>query len=203
MELYTIYLICAVAGATVLVIRFVMMMVGMDGDGISHDVDLNHDGIMDASDGHGGGVTFLSLQSIAGFFTMFGLVGMGLLQVQAGALWSLLGAVAAGAFTAWSTGMIFLSMRKLQSDGTLVIENAIGKKGTVYLTVPAKGTGTVTVPVQGAMRTLDAVSEKGVRIPTGSLISVVGVTAGSILVVTEVVAEVQTELAEKVHEETG
>jgi hypothetical protein len=200
MELYTIYLICAVAGATVLVIRFIMMMVGLDGDTIPHDVDLDHDGIMDAGDGHGGGVTFLSLQSIAGFFTMFGLVGMGLLQVEAGSLWSLLGAVAAGAFTAWCTGMIFLGMRRLQSDGTLVLENAIGKNGTVYLTVPEKGTGSVNVPVQGSMRTLDAVSEKGVRIPTGSLIKVVGLAAGSILVVTELVTETQQELAQKVNE---
>jgi hypothetical protein len=197
MELYTIYLICAVAGGAVLAIRFVMMMIGMDGDVVPHDVDLDHDGIFDAGDGHGGGVTFLSMQSIAGFFTMFGLVGMGLLQVNAGTLWSLLGAITAGVFTAWCTGMIFLSMRRLQSDGTLVIENAIGKKGTVYLSVPEKGTGSVTVPVQGAMRTLDAVSEKGVRIPTGSLITVVGVAAGSILVVTEMVTETQPEPAQK------
>jgi hypothetical protein len=190
MELYTIYLICAVAGGTLLIIRFILMLIGIDGDG--PDVDLDHDGVLD---GAGGGVAFLSLQSIAGFFTMFGLVGMGLLRVEAGSLWSLVGAVAAGSVTAWATGMIFLGMRRLQSDGTLVIDNAIGKKGTVYLTVPEKGTGVVNVSVQGAMRNLDAVSEKGVRLPTGSLIVVTGVTGGNILVVAELVTETQQEPA--------
>jgi hypothetical protein len=192
MELYTIYLICAVAGGTVLALRFILMLFGIGDDG--PDVDLDHDGVPDSGD-IGGVFTFLSLQSIAGFFTMFGLVGMGLLRVEAGSLWSLIGALAAGLVTAWATGMIFLGMRRLQSDGTLVIDNAIGKKGTVYLTVPEKGTGQVSVPVQGSLRTLEAVSEKGVRLPTGTMIKVVGVAAGSILVVTELVAESQTEPA--------
>jgi hypothetical protein len=192
MELYTIYLICAVAGGTVLALRFILMLFGIGDDGT--DVDLDHDGVPDSGD-LGGVFTFLSLQSIAGFFTMFGLVGMGLLRVEAGSLWSLIGALSAGIVTAWATGMIFLGMRRLQSDGTLVIENAVGKKGTVYLTVPEKGTGQVSLSVQGSLRTMDAVSEKGVRLPTGTIIKVVGVAAGSILVVTELVADTQTELA--------
>jgi hypothetical protein len=182
MGLYTIYLICAVAGGTILAIRLVLMLIGLDSGDAGADFD--HDGFADHGDGHGGGaMAFLSLQSIAGFFTMFGLVGMGLLQVNAHQAWTLLGALAAGIFTAWCTGMIFMGMRRLQSDGTMHIENAIGKTGTVYLTVPEKGTGSISVPVQGALRTLDAVSENGQRFPTGSIVKVVGITAGNILVV--------------------
>jgi hypothetical protein len=85
--------------------------------------------------------------------------------------------------------MIFLNMRRLQSDGTLVIGNAVGQQGTVYLTIPEIGVGSINVTVQGAQRTLDAMSKDGIKIQTGSVVKVVGVTAGKILVVTEDLAE--------------
>lgn len=185
-SLNTIYLICAVAGGTVVVLRLILMAVGLDhGDAPDAAPDVDHGGL----DHAGGGINLLSLQSISGFFTMFGLVGLGLLQVRATPLVSLLGALAAGLFTAWVTAMLFMQMRRLQSEGTLVINNAIGQTGTVYLTIPEKGSGVVTVTVQGAQRNLDAVSEHGLRIPTGSVVRVVSITAGKILVVTEQTAE--------------
>lgn len=184
MGLNTIYLICAIAGGTILLLRIILMAIGMDqGDAAEVSMDVDHDGVMDAN--HAGGLNLLSLQSIAGFFTMFGLVGMGLLQVRVNEILSMVGALAAGAFTAWATAMIFLNMGRLQSEGTMVISNAVGQTGTVYLTIPEKGTGVVNVTVQGAMRSLDAVSEHGQRIPTGTVIKVVGITAGKILVVVD------------------
>jgi hypothetical protein len=194
MGLDTIYLVCAVAGGTILAIRILMMLFGLDhGDAGDFDtsLDLDHDGLADVGDGSGSIFTFLSIQSISGFFTMFGLVGLGLLQINASNMLSLVGALAAGVFTAWCTGMIFLAMRRLQSEGTLVIGNAVGQTGTVYLTIPETGTGSVNVTVQGSLRTLDAVSQGGHRIPTGSIVKVVGITAGKILVVTDQLTEAQ------------
>jgi hypothetical protein len=188
MGLDTIYLVCAVAGGVVLAIRLLLMIIGLDhGDAGDFDtsMDLSHDSLADAGHGDGSIFTFLSIQSISGFFTMFGLVGLGLLQINASNMLSLVGALAAGGFTAWCTGMIFLALRRLQSEGTLVIGNAVGQTGTVYLTVPETGTGSVNVTVQGSLRTLDAVSQGGNRIPTGSIVKVVGITAGKILVVTD------------------
>jgi len=188
MELWTIYLICAAIGGTVLVFRLILMFVGLDHGDIPGDIDLQVDvgdtAIVEAGD-HGGGYNFLSLQSIAGFFTMFGLAGMGLLKIQTTDVVSLIGAMAAGAFTAWCTGMIFFYMQKLQSEGTLVLSNAIGQTGTVYLTIPEKGSGVVNVTVQGALRSLDAVSQHGTLIPTGSIVRITGITAGKILIVSE------------------
>ena len=192
MSLYTIYLICAAAGGTLLVLRVILMLVGIGGADTPGDgadlSDLSHDGDLS---GHGGAFNFLSIQSVASFLTIFGLVGMGLLRVNASDWLSLLGALAAGALTAWATGMIFLSMRRLQSEGTLQVNNAVGQLGTVYLTIPEKGTGVVNVTVQGAQRTLDAVSQNGQRIATGAIVKVVGVTAGTVLVVSERTAEKQ------------
>ncbi|HQN42609.1 MAG TPA: hypothetical protein PLA25_00640 [Anaerolineaceae bacterium] len=189
MGLNTIYLICAIGGGTVLLLRLVMMIIGLDhGETPDSGVDLDHDGSVDAPDGNVG-MKLLSLQSIAGFFTMFGLVGLGLLQVKAGPIWSLLGALAAGLVTAWVTAMIFYQMRRLQSEGTMVIQDAIGQIGSVYLTIPEQGTGVVSVAVKGTLRSLDAMSETGQRIPTGAMVRVTGVTAGKILVVVEQTAE--------------
>ncbi|HEX2979465.1 MAG TPA: hypothetical protein VHO48_04310 [Anaerolineaceae bacterium] len=192
MGLNTIYMICAIAGGTVLVLRFILMLVGGTlgdaADSADTSIDFDHDGVIDGHAGNGG-INLLSLQSIAGFFTIFGLVGMGLLQIHATEILSLVGALAAGALTAWVTGLIFLNMRRLQSEGTLVIQNAVGQIGTVYLTIPENGTGVVSVAVQGALRSLDAVAEHGHTIPTGKIVRVVDITAGKILVVTEQTAD--------------
>lgn len=191
MNLETIYTVCAVAGGTILVLRLVLMLIGLDQGDSAGDSVIDHsiDDMGDHGAGHSGAFTFLSLQSIAGFFTMFGLVGLGLLRIQVSDWLSLLGGMAAGALTAWATGMIFLSMRRLQSEGTLDIRNAIGQAGTVYLTIPAEGTGVVNVTVQGTLRTMDAVSENGKPIATGKIVQVVGISAGKILVVREQTAD--------------
>jgi hypothetical protein len=187
MGLSTIYLVCAVAGGTVLLLRMILMVTGLGhmdtAPDVTTEVNFDHDGAVDSGDGHGGAYTFLSIQSISGFFTMFGLVGLGLLQINASDFWSLAGALAAGVFTAWCTGMIFIGMQRLQSDGTLKIENAIGKHATVYLTIPETGTGSINISIQGSLRTMDAMSDNGQRIPTGSIVKVLRVTAGNILVV--------------------
>lgn len=188
MRLDTIYIICAAAGGTILVLRLVLMVIGLD-DGDAVDLSGADGSLDDLNANHGGAFNLLSLQSIAGFFTMFGLVGLGLLKVNASEVWSLVGGLGAGALTAWATGMIFLSMRSLQSEGTLSIKNAIGQAGVVYLTIPAGGSGVINVTVQGAQRTLDAVSEDGQSIPTGKIVRVVGISAGTLLVVREQTTE--------------
>jgi hypothetical protein len=94
MTLWTIYLICAVAGGTVLLLKILLMILGIGGGdaGVDFDSgDLDYDVSPDLGDGGGGVLNFLSVQSIAGFFTMFGLVGMGLMQVNASDLWSFIG----------------------------------------------------------------------------------------------------------------
>jgi len=188
--LNTIYLICAVAGGTVLLLRLILTLIGLDHGDADLPDDASFDVDTDAAHGHaGGGINLFSMQSIAGFFTMFGLVGMGLLQINVSETLSMIGALLAGGVTALATALIFMQMQKLQSEGTLNIRNAIGKTGTVYLTIPESGTGVVNVTVQGALRTLDAVSQHGNRLPTGTVVKVVDITAGKLLVVTELVEQ--------------
>jgi hypothetical protein len=76
-------------------------------------------------------------------------------------------------------------MGKLQSSGTIDIKNAIGQQGTVYLTIPATGSGQVSVAVQGSLKIFDAVSEGNKKIPTGEKIKVINVIDNKTLVVTK------------------
>jgi hypothetical protein len=80
---------------------------------------------------------------------------------------------------------IFYLMSKLSYSGTLQMENAIGKTGNVYLPIPARraGVGKVQIKVQGAVRTLDAMTEELEDIKSGSIVEVLEIINQNILIV--------------------
>ncbi|HHW09768.1 MAG TPA: hypothetical protein GXX29_07335 [Firmicutes bacterium] len=173
-----IFAASAIIGGIIFIVRMLMTLLG----GFDHhdgpDVDLDSSGDADAS------FKALSIQGITAFFMMFGLVGLALsLQSGVGAAISVLGGVIAGFATVWVIGRIFVSMQKWQSEGTLRWENAIGQEGTVYLTIPANGTGQVSVAVQGQLRVGNAVSANHEVLKTGERVVVIDVVNGNVLVV--------------------
>ena len=127
----------------------------------------------------------LSLQGITAFFMMFGLVGLAVSTGSQNSFMAVLGGLASGLVAVWIISKIYSGMKKLQADGTLKFENAAGKEGTVYLTIPKGGTGQVRVSIQGSMRILDATSIDGKEIQTGENIRVEKVISGNILVVSK------------------
>ena len=179
----------------------------LDGDGIpdsmeAETVDLDGDGIPDGlhegihsdgdagadNDAHGSLLSGLHIFTIRGFITFFTLFGWsGLLFLTLGLHWllSLFLAVQIGIIGMVVVAVILREAMHLQSDGTLDVRNALGKRGNVYLTVPAKGQGTgkVNVTVQEQLREFEAVTRETVPIPTGSEIVVVGLTEDGTLVV--------------------
>ena len=166
----------AAIGGALFIIRLVLFLFG------AGDQDLGG-GDADGLSGHDTGFQFISLQGVAGFFMMFGLVGLAILSGGQNPWLALAGAIVSGLITLWLVGMIFRSMRHIQSDGTLRIANAIGQEGTVYLTIPENGTGQVQVAVQGGLKVFNAVATAHQRIPTGDRIRVVKVISGNMLVV--------------------
>jgi len=70
---------------------------------------------------------------------------------------------------------------RLGTEGTVRIEQAVGKTGTVYLRIPGRkcGTGKVTVNVRNRTMEYEAVTS-GEALPTGCKV-VVGVAARSAL----------------------
>lgn len=172
------YAACALVGGVLFLFRTVLLFAGLgDADDVGGDLD-------DAGGDSDTSFSILSLQTLTAFFMMFGLVALALAK-QAGLAHALAvpGGVLAGVFTVWVIGRIFTAMKKLQSDGTMRIANAVGQEGEVYLTVTPGKTGQVRVAVQGQLRIIDASTEGDAVLPTGERIRVVRVSGNSVLIV--------------------
>ena len=121
---------------------------------------------------------------LAAFLMMFGLVGFALYRAShAGAPLSLAGGLLAGVAAAWLMALMFRGMSKLQSAGNYDPRQAIGQRGSVYLTIPEAGTGKVTVTVNNRLSVLEAVAQDRKELKTGENIEVVEVAGTSVLVV--------------------
>lgn len=172
----------AIAGTAVVLLKMVLMMIGGDGaDGAGLDLDIGGDGIGDSTDAF----KALSVLSVSAFCMGFGWAGIAGLH---GMGWSWMLSAAVGALC--GLGMMYVvalslkGMHDLQSSGNLTLETAMGKEGSVYLTVPEEGggRGQVRVVVGDRGRILQAVSE-GEAIPTGARVRVVRVNADNTVTV--------------------
>ena len=176
------YAFCAILGAVLFILRVVLMLFGGDADADVGDVG----DVGDLADGVDSDASFrfLSVQGFSAFILIFGLAGL-TLSVQFGVapLWSLTGATAAGGFTMWVVGLLFLFMQRMQSSGNVRMANAVGQVGKVYLHIPAGGLGKIEVVVQGRLMVADAMAKGEVNIPTGAQVKVVGVSGPGTLVV--------------------
>lgn len=185
-----IYWASTIIGGTLFVLRAGMMLLGgswSDGAGdASMDVDASGHLDSDLSGDHADAdVSFklLSVQGLTSFFMMFGLVGLALLKADLPVLATVIGGMIAGFVTVAISGLVFSQMKRLQSEGTVNIQNTIGTSGNVYLTIPKNGTGQVQIIVQGSLKIFDAVSDNKAVIATGEKIQVVGVAGGNTLIV--------------------
>jgi hypothetical protein len=96
---------------------------------------------------------------------------------------TVIGGMLAGLATVAVVSAIFSQMKRLQTDGTVNIQNTVGKDGEVYLNIPKNGSGQVQVIVQGSLKIFDAISSNKAPIATGEKIHVVGVQGGNTLLV--------------------
>lgn len=188
-----LFLVCAVAGGILFVIRLILQFLGGD-SGVHQDmgspVDVVH---TDAGTGHACEATghdaylsfkLLSFQGLTAFFMMFGLVGLAMSrQSGQGPMLSLAAATAAGLATVWLIGLMFRKAGSLQSSGNIDMHNAVGQEGEIYLTIPAAGIGKARVTIQERLRIYDAISKDKTEIKTGQRIRVAEVTPQDMLVV--------------------
>lgn len=178
------FTVCAILGGMLFGVRVVLQLFGTDDlDGDAPDGEISA-GDTDVS------FKFMSLHGVTVFLLMFGVIGRALLLdsgTSEGV--ALAGATIGGLISVWGIAQIYLIMRRLQSSGNLNISNAVGSEGTVYLTIPADGSGQVQVSYQGQMHIDDAYSEAGVELATGERIEVVSVRGGNTLVVRKSVSK--------------
>ena len=180
-----IYWASTIIGGTLFILRLGMMLIGGDLGGDGGDIP-GDTGDVDVSVEHADAdISFklLSVQGLTSFFMMFGLVGLALLKANLHVLITILGGAIAGLITVGATGLIFSQMKRLQTEGTIKIQNTVGSEGTVYLTIPKNGTGQVQVIVQGSLKIFDAISPNKNQIVTGEKVRVSGVASGNTLIV--------------------
>ena len=180
-----IYWASTIVGGTLFILRVIMMFIGggVSDDAIDSAIDSGGD--FSAGDHVEADVSFklMSVQGLTSFFMMFGLVGLALLEAGLPVFVTVLGGMLAGLVTVAVTGLIFTQMKRLQTEGTINIQNTVGTQGSVYLTIPKNGTGQVQIIAQGSLKIFDAVSNSKAVIATGEKVQVIGVTSGNTLIV--------------------
>lgn len=151
----------------------------MDGDMPDVDADIDADG--------GIGFQFITFKNLVGFFTIFAWVGLACIKSDLSATITIIVAFVSGLAMMFVMAGIYYLLSTMVDDGTLVVNNAIGRLGEVYLNIPPKGEGLgkIQISVQGAMREMDALTNEEEMLKMGTVVKVTEVIDGHILLVTK------------------
>ena len=126
-----------------------------------------------------------TLRGIIGFFAIGGWTGVAALEwgipIPGAVLLSLLTGWMALYFVAWSIRAVL----RLQHSGNIVLHNAIGVQGEVYIPIPPmkSGAGKVNIVIQERLTEVNAVTGAERTIKTGEMITVIGVEPEGVLLV--------------------
>ena len=147
----------AIGGSVIFAITAISALFGIGG-AESGDVDVDMDGEIDIVHPDSGFFDFklISFRSILAFIAMFGWGGV----VFGEHGWAGLGiAFGCGLVTMVITAYLIMSILKLQQSGTRANASLVGKKGTVYLAIPAGGRGKVVLDLGDSTREITASSD--------------------------------------------
>ena len=173
--MFSLFASAAALGGLLLLVQLAMSLIGADHD--AHDL---HAHVGGASHAHEG-LQLLSLRGIAAFLAFFGLAGIAVWRTPLPGVAALLAALLAGAVALIVVAYLMRSMRSMEEDGTLPIENAIGHTGTVYVPIAGGTAGKIHITVEGRLLELQAVTAAGRKLATGTAVEVVGVVGGDLV----------------------
>jgi membrane protein implicated in regulation of membrane protease activity len=164
------FLFCALAGSGMFVIQFAINIFGMNSEMAPEQI---HDGNLDLVDVRT--VKWLSMQTITGFLMMFGWVALACQNELGLSMGPTLGiSFGSGLFAALVIRLIFTLAKKLRSSGTVYrIEDAIGKEGYVYQSIPKGGRGKISVELQHFTHEIDAISDSMEEIPSFNRVKII------------------------------
>lgn len=128
---------------------------------------------------HDGGLRIFTVRAFVAFFSIFGWLGIALIDNGVNNALSITLAFLTGATAMVGIAYFFKSVMRLQSSGNIDIRNSLGKTATVYIPIPPNrsGKGKVTVLVQGRLSEVEAVTDSEFTLKTGS--EVVGVSVSN------------------------
>ena len=181
--LQKIFAYIAIPSTVILVIQSLLLIFGIgDGDG---DADMDTSVDIDSTETGGDGLALFSIRGIIAMLCIGGWSGIVLLDTGMNKVLAIIIAVALGIAALFGMAYLMKLMTKLQSSGNIVIENAIGKVGQVYIPIPAslKGSGKISITVQDKFTEFSAVTNDTVEIKTGEPVRVVATDDTGMLVV--------------------
>lgn len=174
-----VYWTVAVISSAIFVVLIVLTLVGGDADDMGGDVDTDIEGDT------GIGFQFLSFKNLMGFFTIFGWTGISCLDNGLSTGLTVVISVFCGLVMMTAMAALFYYLAKLQSSGTLKLNNALDQIGEVYLTIGANRSsiGKVSINVQGTLRELEALTDEAQDLTQSNVVRVKEVTDNGILIV--------------------
>ena len=192
--MYTFFLVCAGVGGTLILLQFLAGSLGLGGDHADaghHDFggDHGHDGHDHGSDGNWflGLLTFRALSAAVAFFGLGGLIAAYYDMPNSAQLAT---ATLSGFAALYLVATLMKMLYRLRADGTVRLDQAVGRTGTVYLRVPGEksGPGKVTLNLQNRTVELEAFTAAH-ELPTGTPVRVVAVLGPSAVEVTHATSE--------------
>ncbi|MDR2981600.1 MAG: hypothetical protein LBV12_05060 [Puniceicoccales bacterium] len=150
----------------VTVILLVLTVFGLDHGGIADSLDVD-------TEIHGDGSLF-SLRSVTAFFLGFGWTGYLVYKHSGNILFACLAGFVVGTIFMLIVFWIGKSLMKLQSDGTIDYNQAIGSTGTVYVTIPGnrQSSGQAQVSFKQRHEVINAVTDAQESLSAGTNIRV-------------------------------
>ncbi len=184
----------AIPFSVILLIQIILTFIGIGGG----SADVGHDVIDDPgvdvhsdhthlSEGHYG-FSFFTLRNFIAFFTVFGWAGIVGIKTGFSPAWVIGFGMLCGLVIMVIISTLFYFISRMTDSGNIDLHNAINQIGSVYLPIKAKAgnVGKIQVNVQDSNRELQAITNGGADLPTGTVVRVTGIVSGNILVVERV-----------------
>ncbi|MEJ6951597.1 NfeD family protein [Natronospora cellulosivora (SeqCode)] len=173
----------AIPFSLVFIIQLILTFMGLgDSDGL----DISGDGVSDI-DIDSGFFGLFTLRNFLTFFTVFAWSGIVYNSYNLSNTLTVILAFLSGFLAMILVAFLFYSMMKLNHSGNVLYKNAVGKKGKVYIPIPAKGEGNgkIQVTFQGALREVAAITE-GEALATGTRVVVAEIMDDNTLLVKKI-----------------
>ena len=176
-----IFCTIAIPATVIMILQSLLLLfgVGMHTEGdFDHDAGEIHDGTSDSHidgiDDHNG-LSLISVRGIVAFFSIGGWTGVVCDKAGLPVALSILISTMSGLLALIGVAVLFKYAMRLQENGNLNINNAIGLTGKVYIPIPPNGLGhgKITVLMQERYVEIDAITSDNEIIKTDTLINIV------------------------------
>ena len=183
-----VYWVIALITSLVFVVQMVLTFIGI-GDA---DADADFGGDTDISDGStldaGGAMQLFTMRNIINFLLGLGWGGVCLYSVIPNAVVLSIVAILVGVAFVYVFILIYRQMRRFEKNGAFNIKECVGHTVDVYLTIPAKrsGSGKVQVSFYGSVQELAALTDSDSPIRSGAKVRILEIVDGGTVLVEKV-----------------